>query len=227
MTGLNAIIVDTETTGFTEPVPVEIAWIGIDQPRDMTPCASFEQRYNPGKPIEFGAMATHRIIDADVADKPSIDTFDLPPTVQYIIGHNIDYDWTAMGRPEVKRICTLALSRRLYPDAASHTLTAMLFQFLDQESARDLLDGAHGAKHDVYLTTLLFSHLLTYFPKINTWNRLWEASERARIPLKMPLGKHRGTLIADLPRDYVEWCLKNMQEMDPYLRKALVSVVSG
>ena len=54
-----------------------------------------------------------------------------------------------------------------------------------------------------------------------SWEAVWAFSEEARIPETMPFGKHRGVAISDLPRDYVGWALKNLTDMDPYLRKAL------
>ncbi|HBZ18829.1 MAG TPA: DNA polymerase III subunit epsilon, partial [Betaproteobacteria bacterium] len=36
----------------------------------------------------------------------------------------------------------------------------------------------------------------------------------------MPFGKHKGSLLSDMPRDYKEWLLKQ-GDIDPYLRKAL------
>lgn len=219
---LVALIIDTETTGMQEPVlPVEIAWRGFGDKLRSSVLCEFSELYNPGKPMETGAMATHGIIESDLEGKPDSTTFQLPDGIKYLIGHNIDYDWKVIGSPDIKRICTLALARRLYPDADSHKLTALLFQFLQPEDARELLADAHGAAHDVSLTEMLLNNLLGMMPKINSWERLWEASERARVPVKMPMGKHRGVAIADLPKDYVQWCLTKMENMDPYLRQAL------
>ncbi len=50
--------------------------------------------------------------------------------------------------------------------------------------------------------------------------KLYIASEEARIPQIINFGKHRGTAIADLPADYVQWLLRQ-EDLDPYLRKAL------
>ncbi len=40
-------------------------------------------------------MAVHHILESDIAGKPSYETFRLPTTVKYMIGHNIDYDVAA------------------------------------------------------------------------------------------------------------------------------------
>ena len=53
------------------------------------------------------------LIDCD----PSY-TVKLPPDAEYIIGHNVDFDWKALGQPNVKRICTQALARHGCPGSA-------------------------------------------------------------------------------------------------------------
>jgi len=49
---------------------------------------------------------------------------------------------------------------------------------------------------------------------------LFLMSEQARIPKKMPFGKHKGTLIKDLPADYIAWYQKQA-DADPYILKAM------
>lgn len=223
------LIIDTETTGFTEPVEaVEVAWAQLDAgpisndldlALDLT--GRFAQRYKPSQPISFGAMATHHITDEDLADCPPPTDFVLPADTTFLVGHNIDFDWNVIGKPDVPRICTLALSRRLWPDEMGHSLGAMMYRLIDdKDEVKDLLKNAHSAYQDVLLTRILLRHILEKMPKVRTWERLWEASERARIPVTMPFGKHKGTAIADLPADYCDWLLKQT-DMDPYV---LVSV---
>ncbi len=223
------LIIDTETTGFAEPVePIEVAWVQLDAgpmasdldlSLDLT--GKFVQRYQPSQPISFGAMATHHITEDDLVGCPPSTDFALPEETAFLIGHNIDFDWNVIGKPDVPRICTLALSRRLWPDEMGHSLGAMMYRLLDEKKeARDLLKDAHSAYQDVLLTRLLLKHILQKMPKVRTWERLWEASERARIPVTMPFGKHKGTAIADLPADYCDWLLKQT-DMDPYVLMAV------
>ena len=37
----------------------------------------------------------------------------------------------------------------------------------------------------------------------------------------MPFGKHRGEKISDLPSDYIEWCLENLENIRPDLQKEM------
>lgn len=232
---MSALIFDTETTGREDPVTlVEAAWRKVDDIKTLQAVESFCQRYNPGKPIETGAMATHHILDEELADCPPADTFRLPDCVEYLIGHNVDYDWAVIGKPEVKRICTLAIARKIWPDADSHTQSALLYRLTkDRARVRDALKNAHSAEADVRFCAILLKKELSIIQpeslaggnpaQGNPWESLWNYSEQARIPDVMPFGKHRGVRIKELPKDYVRWALGNLSDMDEYLRRALES----
>ncbi|QPF36089.1 3'-5' exonuclease [Acinetobacter johnsonii] len=225
---MNALILDTETHDLNG-YPIEIAY---------APC-SFEQGVlviNQGKvfdeyfscpePIALGALATHHILEADIAEKPSFDTFKMPQGVQYLIGHNIDYDITAIQKCQpdftVKGICTLALCRMVWPELP-HTLSAMYYHVMDDlELARKHLRHAHNAKADIYFTGVILSTLVELLG-IRDMNSLYIMSETARIPKYITFGKHKGTAIKDLDSGYVSWLLKQ-PDLDPYLRKALVTL---
>ena len=66
------IIFDTEATGIKEPVLIESAWVGLESIELFTVANPFVQRYNPGKPITLGALATYHIIDVDLIDCPNL-----------------------------------------------------------------------------------------------------------------------------------------------------------
>ena len=55
---------------------------------------------------------------------------------------------------------------------------------------------------------------------IQNIEELYIASEQARIPKSITFGKHKGTAIQDLPKDYIQWLLRQ-DDLDIYLRKAL------
>ena len=106
----------------------------------------YEERFKPSKNIEYGAMAVTNIVPEDLISCAPSNEARLPAYTNYIIGHNVDYDWKALGKPDVKRICTLALSRHVLPDLDSHTQSAMLYYFLGIE-AREMLINSHSASH--------------------------------------------------------------------------------
>jgi hypothetical protein len=92
-----AIIFDIEATDKDNPVLVEAAWVALDCISPFTLGEEFHQRYNPGKPISLGALATHHILDEELVDCPPASSFKLPADAAYFIGHNIDFDWGATG----------------------------------------------------------------------------------------------------------------------------------
>lgn len=216
---MTTLLFDTETTGTKEPQIIEAAWLELSDPVHLTVLSTFEQRYRPSKPIELGALATHHIYDEELTHCPPHTEFTLPDTLRYLIGHNVDYDWEVAGRPEVRRICTLALSRHFHPDLDSHSQSAMIYQ-INRADARQRLRHAHSALADVRNCYVLLQHLIGQAGAIRSWDELWMLSEKARIPRVMPFGKHRGTPIGNIPADYKAWLLRQ-DDLDPYLMKAL------
>jgi exodeoxyribonuclease X len=221
---MTAYIFDSETTGLNEPHLIEAAWLKLKDISSLTVTADFLQRYKPGKPIELSALATSHILDEELDGCEPYNTFALPEDVEYLIGHNVDYDWRVIGEPDVKRICTRALSSKLWPAADSHTQSAMIYLHYRTEAA-GLLRNAHAALDDVKNCRLLLVKILdtlavTLGRPVSDWEELWEISEDARIPTVIGFGKHRGMAISDLPSDYKRWLL-NQSDLDSYVRKAL------
>lgn len=219
-----ALIFDTETTGIDDPEVIEAAWIEPHSLEDlmMEIKSSFLKKFKPSKPISLSAMSIHHIMMEDLEDCDPSDSFSIPKDTNYLIGHNVDFDWKVAGQPEVKRICTLALSRHLWPELDSHSLSAMIY-FLEYESARSLLRGkAHSAMNDVENCMILLHNIMKKTGNVDSWETLWELSEIARIPTVMTFGKHKGTPVKDIPADYKRWLL-NQPDIDQYLIKALKS----
>ena len=163
-------------------------------------------------------MATHHILDEELVDCPAASTFELPQGVEYLIGHNIDYDWEVIGSPNLKRICTLALSRKVWPAIDAYSQSALLY-FLDRNNARNILKNAHSAEVDVGVCATILKEICHKL-SLNSLDDLWQISEDARVPTIMMFGKHKGTPITDIPSDYKRWLL-NQGNLDPYLLQAL------
>lgn len=215
---MSAIIFDTETTGLDAPEVIEAAWLEIDidaKPLDV----GYMSRHKPSKPISLGAMATHHIRDEDLADCEPSSSFRLPNGVEYLIGHNVDFDWAAIGKPQVNRIDVCAMCRALWPEADSHSQGAMLY-LLMRKNAREMLREAHNALTDVFNCAAILRHVIAKAGPFATFEELWQASERMRIPATTPFGKHKGAPIAKVPPDYKRWLL-GQPDVDPYLVKAL------
>ncbi|AOA58182.1 3'-5' exonuclease [Acinetobacter larvae] len=224
---MKAIILDTETHSLNG-LPVEIAYVPFQLENgnaSMFADQCFDEFYSVGEPISYGAMAVHHIIESDIADKPSYKTFELPGDVEYIIGHNVDYDIAAIQRcgidtANIKAICTLALARKAWPSAEAHNLSALLYMLMNgSDLARQKLRNAHNAKHDVLMTGFILKSIVREL-SIQSIEDLYAVSEVARIPTTITFGKHKGLPISSLPADYKAWLL-GKSDIDPYLRKAL------
>lgn len=222
---MNALILDTETHDLNG-YPIEIAYAPCSFEQGVLVINQgevFDEYFSCPEPIALGALATHHILETDIAEKPSFDTFRMPQGVQYLIGHNIDYDIKAVQKCQpdftVKGICTLALCRMVWPELP-HTLSAMYYHVMDDlELARKHLRHAHNAKADIYFTGVILKTLVEQLG-IKDMNSLFIMSESARIPKYITFGKHKGTAVKDLDSGYVSWLLKQ-PDLDPYLRKAI------
>ena len=224
---MQAIILDTETHTLNGQ-PIEIAYAPIqisDHKITLDKSQLFDQLYSVDEPISFAAMAVHHILESDLTDQPHYTSFKLPKETVYIIGHNIDYDIRALEKcgvetSNIKAICTLALARLVWPDAEAHNISALIYMISKgSEKAREMIRKAHRADMDIILTANILMHQIHHL-KIQNIEALYAASEDARIPRTINFGKHRGSAIADLPADYMQWLLRQ-EDLDPYLRKAI------
>lgn len=217
-----AIILDTETTTNKEtperPLEVvELAWFPLGK---TAATSGFRSLYKPSMPCTFGATAVHHLLPEDLLDKrPSAQAPKDLPGAQYWIGHNIDFDWKALGSPPVKRICTLAMSRALWPEMDSHTLTAMMYFIKGATpSTREELRSAHSAEADIDFCETLLQTIMAV-TKTRELEALWELSEESRIPKTMTFGKFAGQPVSKVDRGYASWYNKQ-PDADPYLLAA-------
>ena len=215
---MNALLLDTETTGTDAPELVQAAWLVVDIAGEIAGGGEVSY-WRPSKPITLGALATHHIMDEDLANFPPSSEFRLPGGVEHLIGYNIDFDWRVVGEPPLKRIDLCAMCRALWPEADSHSQSAMLY-LLERSTARERLRRSHDAGVDVVNCRAILQHVLRKAGPFASFDDLWLASERMRVPTLMPFGKHKGAPISAVPPDYKRWLL-GQPDVDPYLRKAL------
>lgn len=216
-----AVILDTETTAAKETPERKIEVMELAY-KNVHTRELFLQRYKPSRPPQWGALAVHGITMWDVEHSPPAEQSlrDSPAHITYWIGHNIDFDWRALGSPpQVKRICTLALSRALWPEMDSHTLSAMVY-FVKGATpeTRALLRNAHSAEADIDFCDTVLQAIMAV-AKVRELDDLWELSEEARIPKKMTFGKFADQPVSAVDRGYANWYLKQ-PDADPYLLAA-------
>lgn len=203
------ICLDCEATGLTIETD-EIVELAIVKFNFSEILETYETLVNPNMAIPAESMAVHNISDDMVAGKPSIQevlpkAFDLIGN-HIIVGHNIGYDISmlieAAKRHNIpcaidpnRKIDTLRLAR-LYAESPSNKLETLRKHFNIPE------EGAHRAMNDVIVNIKVFKHLSKPFRTTE------ELTERLKSPIamkRMPLGKHKGRLLKEVPIDYLNW----------------------
>tara|TARA_R110002051_G_scaffold321172_1_gene408125 strand:- start:27 stop:743 length:717 start_codon:yes stop_codon:yes gene_type:complete len=230
---MTTYILDTETTGLVEPHMTEAAYsiVEINNGKVDVLQNPRAKRFNPLKEISLGSMAISHICDEDVADEPPHTDFRLPNNVEYLIGHNIDFDMAVLKNAGVshtpKLICTNAMANFLLPTLESHKLVSLLYHF-HRDIARVQAKNAHAAIADIYFTQLVLGSLIdlgnSQGHEISNVESLYNFSQIARIPTHLSFGKHKGEAIAYLATHsdgagYLKWLLKQ-DTVDPYLAEA-------
>ena len=201
------IILDTETSGLSNPRPVEIAWVECDH--DLNIIHRVESLIDPECAISPGAAGVHGITYDMVKDQPTTQEFftlvqDDPFGYGDIVfvGHQCSFD-LPMVRHYIKNldstVCTLKLARRIYPDAENHKLQTLRYTF-----GLEAGDG-HRAMGDVITTHSLLKRMVA-----DTGLSFFELAEfvnQPQIVEKIGFGKHKGTKLSDLPPNYIRWLL--------------------
>jgi DNA polymerase-3 subunit epsilon len=203
------VCLDCETTGL-DPAQDRIIEVAATTFTFDKILSNYETLIDPLCPIPAASIEIHHISDAMVQGKPKIAEV-LPILFKLIdahivIGHGISLDIAFLCN-EAKRHqipCTLAASRlidtlrlaRLYGESPINSLEMLRQHFNIAE------EGAHRAMNDVVVNIEVFKHLATQF---KTTEQLMQRLERP-IQLKaMPLGKHKGRPLSDIPIEYLQW----------------------
>ncbi|WP_262027629.1 exonuclease domain-containing protein [Microvirga sp. Mcv34] len=209
-------LVDFETTGT--PPDAAICEVGFRDVLFKDGEAKIDRGFgmlvNPGRPIPPEAMAVHHIRDHEVKFAPPVDRgfrLLMDDTPDIFVAHNASFEREFFAGGSIPWICTLKAARRVWPEAPGHS-NGVLRYWLDCDSAADFDDALamppHRAAPDAYVT----AHILVELLKVATIEEMiaWTA-EPSLLP-KINFGKHRGKKWTEVPRDYLEWILR--QEMD-------------
>ena len=206
-------VIDTESCDFDSGI-VEIASIDIISGNaDYTTQQS--HFVNPQKPISISAMAIHHITDEMVKSSPLIDdVIGNYVGADYLVAHNAEFDKRMMPEMDAPFICTLKLSRRLWPDMESHSN-----QYLRYALALDvnIPDGlhAHRALYDCVVTAALMKMIIECSGW--TFDEMIEISNQPSLLSKLRFGKYKGMTFTDVKNEnpgYLDW-LSKQDDLDP------------
>ena len=219
MTDSTALIIDTETDQGKDPRPIQVATI------DVATGFEWMKYFNSGRAISPIVIKVHGITDDDVAglERFELDKFELP---EYLIGHNVRFDWRVIGRPDAKLICTVRLARAAFPEWRYYGQSKCIEQLLGKGEASTLTIAAHDALGDARMCYMLYKACCERLNIAPTdYAAAHAISNRASPVSKMPFGKHKGKAIKDVPISYVKWMLANIHNMQPSLYSALTKRV--
>lgn len=203
------ICIDCETTGLDINAD-RIIEVAVTKFTLETILEQYESLVDPLIPIPQTSMEIHKITQEMVTGKPKIEEV-LPEILKMIgghiiIGHGVKFDVDMLanaaeraGIPTSIRhnqiIDTLRLAR-LYGESPTNSLEQLRKHFNIQE------EGAHRAMSDVVVNIEVFKYLSK---KFKTLTQLFDVLSRPILLKNMPLGKHKGRPMKEIPLDYLIW----------------------
>lgn len=245
------VFFDTETTGVDPQKDriVELTLL-IFRPRGVEPELK-TRRFNPECPIPAEATAVHGITDDDVADCPyfrnvadsllelldgcdlggfNVRRFDLPILVAEFERQGKRFDH------EGRRILD---ALNVYHLHEPRNLEAAVQTYLGREH-----EGAHGAEADTIASAeVFFAQIERYGLPSNldelhdycdeSWkyetesDRWWDRSEEDPKLWVFKRGKHKGTELGQVDRDYLHWMCGKADDMHPEVVQIAQNMLFG
>lgn len=212
------VCLDCETTGL-DPVTDQIVEVAAIRFTFEQVLDEFQSIVNPRCPISETSISFHHITPDMVADKPTIDVV-LPRVLELIgdhiiVGHSIEFDIQLLINAAQKFgiKCTLKNNRfldtlrmaRLYGDCPTNSLEQLRRHFnIPQE-------GAHRAMSDVIVNASVFKRLASFY---KSSSEIFQALAKPILFRLMPLGKHKGRLLSDIPLQYLLWAARQDYDQD-------------
>ncbi len=237
------VILDTETTGIAVQDRVIQLGFMVLEGRENTEI--YNELFSCDVPISIVAMETHGITPPMLKSKPKIQDsksfkklFELNSEENYLVIHNAAFDLEMLKKDgfnsQMRLIDTLRVAKHIYPDEEAHRLQYFRYKFElykdEQDEAKKLGVElkAHDAIGDVLILKLFLSRLkndvAAKFPQDHPISKMVELTQTPILLKTFRFGKHKSKEIAQVAktdRSYLEWMLKNTQELDDDLKYTL------
>jgi DNA polymerase-3 subunit epsilon len=140
--GLTYAVVDVETTGGSPDRGHRITEIAVVEIRDGIITEDFQSLVNPGRPIpprvaELTGITDEMVEFAPFFEEIAEDLFDWLEG-RVFVAHNASFDWRFISAqlgdaigfvPQVPRLCTVQMARRLAPDLTQRNLDSLTRHF--------------------------------------------------------------------------------------------------
>lgn len=229
----DCIILDTETTSkdYAAAEVIEYGYIL----RMNGEWQEFNTLHKPYEPITAEISAITNITNKMVAGEPYFEdmvdkvkeTIEAYCGAATLVAHNSFYDMKVLenyGIDYPQWLCTMRIAKKLHHE--DNTVTAfnlpyLRYRFEILEPADHPNIDAHRASADALVTAHLLEQsvdemielgVLTedapYAPQIQAW------LDEPIVFDTMPMGKHKGKKLVDVPMDYWKWALSNMDSLD-------------
>jgi DNA polymerase III epsilon subunit-like protein len=222
------VVVDVETTGLDPDVDrvVEVAALRFESGKVIE---RFETLIDPQRDIPPAASEVHHLVKADLDGAPMLeevegaldDFIGLDP----IFAHNASFDRGFLPCLQAKVwIDSARAARHAWPLAERHRNQYLRYWLrLDAPGIRK--EAAHRAAGDAIVTGHIVHRQLKEFEIIHPDAGMSDFIRHVMEPVPicfLSFGKkHFGKDLEDVPTDYFEWMLRNVQDLDPDLGIAI------
>jgi len=218
------VIFDTETTGVTPNSGIVELCYFIKTKQGTK---EYSTLCNPGVSIPKDASRVHGIYDEHVKDSPLsmdvvsefVNQINSEEGEIILAGHNVIFDIARVNHylklPDHTPLCTLSISRRLYPKSPDHRLSTLI-HYLGLEDGFN----AHTAMDDVRMVEVLMEKIAEDLGV----DVIDLVNDEIILPYTiMPFGKYKGKAISDLPLHYLNFLLRI--DLDKALRGAIKKAI--
>lgn len=220
------LVFDLETTGL-DPMQDKVVEVAgtIFNLSDPDKTQNIHYLCDPKMSIPPKASSIHHITDEMVrgADEFSLGMLPLQG-IDVLCGHNIiEFDSKFLGDHGKPMLDTLRLAKKVWPDMESYSN-----QYLRYYHKLYLVDNigsrAHDAMGDVIVTKTILMKLITDLkemkkssggdPELVQLQDVIDWSMKPNLLKVCRFGKHKDKPWSEVPVDYLQWMMKNIQDMD-------------
>lgn len=203
------VCIDCEATGLDleSDEIIEVAVMRFTLEKDE---AVFESLVHPGRAIPEESIRIHNITQDMVKGKPKIHEV-LPKVIEMIsdhiiVGHGVGFDIHLISRDARRHSIpcniksnlffdTLRMAR-IYGESPKNSLENLRTHFNINE------EGAHRALNDVIVNVEVFKKLARRYKTTKELQKILEKPIKLKT---MPLGKHKGRPLKEVPLQYLKW----------------------
>lgn len=235
-------VVDVESTS-DQPDTCDVIELATGTLNHVKDWETVSEHFKPPIPIPAASAEKHFITDQMVMNcrefSTSYSSFDeIATKSKYFVAHNAQYDRTAIVNSYTRSgivpsssisdparwLCTLDFAKVLFHgelELPAYRLGFLWF-FLELHTSCTRKIIPHQADSDIYMAGRLFEFLVNAAIDLGKIDANKDIGPQVRkliddgfVYTTWPYGKHKGTPMNQVPKDYLQWALSNMSNLDP------------